>query len=200
MLPVIQEDSEEVYLQFILSNNPTIIFPCPGTETVYITLSKAEDEDEDEYDEDDEPGDTSYPEELLRPLSERDSGIAEALSVLIDQGYAVHESDGCFNALMLAVGSADEPMTAFLLANGADPHTWPDMDELPEEWRQNYYLEDIDIHYMDACYDHDEDYKTALVRTAQTFVKMSGLKKFGGLCLLLKGDGTVSLEPPQKKY
>ena len=154
----------------------------------------------DEYDENDEPEDTSYPEELLKPLSERDSGIAEALSVLIKQGYDVHESDGSFNALMLAVGSADEPMTAFLLANGADPHTWPDMDELPEEWRQNYYLEDIDIHYMDACYDHDEDYKTALVRTAQTFVKMSGLKKFGGLCLLLKEDGTVSLEPPKKKY
>lgn len=54
MLPVIQEDSEEVYLQFIFSNNPTIIFPCPGTETVYITLRKAEDEDEDEYDEDDD--------------------------------------------------------------------------------------------------------------------------------------------------
>jgi len=154
----------------------------------------------DEYDENDEPEDTSYPEELLKPLSERDSGIAEALSVLIKQGYDVHESDGSFNALMLAVGSADEPMTAFLLANGADPHTWPDMDELPEEWRQNYYLEDIDIHYMDACYDHDEDYKAALVRTTQTFVKMSGLKKFGGLCLLLTEDGTVSLEPLKKKY
>ena len=147
-----------------------------------------------------ESKDTSYPEELLKPLSERDSGIAEVLSALIKQGFDVHESDGCFNALMLAVGSADEPMTAFLLANGADPHTWPDMDELPEERRQNYYLEDIDIHYMDACYDHDKDYKAALVRTAQTFVKMSGLKKFGGLCLLLTEDGTVSLEPPKKKY
>ena len=154
----------------------------------------------DEYDENDEPEDASYPEELLKPLSERDSGIEEALSVLIKQGYDVHESDGCFNALMLAVGSADEPMTAFLLADGADPHTWPDMDELPEERRQNYYLKDIDIHYMDACYDHDEDYKAALVRTAQTFVKMSGLKNFGGLCLLLTEDGTVSLEPPKKKY
>lgn len=154
----------------------------------------------DEYDENDEPEDASYPEELLKPLSERDSGIAEALSALIRQGYDVHESDGCFNALMLAVGSADEPMTAFLLANGASPHTWPDMNELPEEWRQNYYLEDIDIHYMDACFDHDEDYKAALFRTAQTFVKMSGLEKFGGLCLLLKEDGTVSLEPPKKKF
>ena len=153
----------------------------------------------DEYG-DDEPEDTSYPEELLKPLSERDSGIAEALSVLIDRGYDVHESDGCFNALMLAVGSADESMTAFLRANGADPLTWPDMDELPEEWRQNFYLEDIDIHYMDACYDHDEDYKAALLRTAQTFVKMSGLKKFCGLCLLLMEDGSVSLEPPKKKY
>ena len=154
----------------------------------------------DEYDEEDESEDISYPEELLKPLSERESGISEALSILINQGYDVHESDGCFNALMLAVGSADEPMTAFLLANGANPRTWPNMDELPEEWRQNFYLEDIDIHYMDACFDHDEDYKAALLRTAQTFVKMSGLKKYGGLCLLLTEDGTVSLEPPKKKY
>lgn len=57
--------------------------------------------------------------------------------------------NGCFNALMLAVGHADEAMTAFLLANGANPHTWPNMDELPEELRINYYLEDIDVHYMD---------------------------------------------------
>ena len=154
----------------------------------------------DEYDDDKGPEDTSYPEELLKPLAERESGIAEALSVLIDQGYDVHESDGCFNALMLAVGSADEPMTAFLLANGADPYTWPEMDELPEEWRENFYLEDIDIHFMDACSDHDEAYKAALLRTAQTFVRLSGLRNVGGFCLLVDENGNVSLEPPKKKY
>lgn len=153
-----------------------------------------------EYDDDREPEDTSYPEELLKPLAERESGIEEALSVLIDQGYDVHESDGCFNALMLAVGSADEPMTAFLLANGADPYTWPDMEQLPEEWRGNYYLEDIDIQYMDACFEPDEEYKAALLRTAQTFVRVSGLRNMGGLCLVVDENGNVSLEPPKKKY
>ena len=154
----------------------------------------------DEYDDDEEPKDTAYPEELLCQLPERQSGIFEAISMLIDQGYDVHESDGYFNALMLAVGYADEAMTAFLLANGANPHTWPNMDELPEELRMNYYLEDIDVHYMDACFDHDEPYKTALLCTAQTFVKMSGLKNIGGLCLLVDETGNVSLEPPKKKY
>ncbi len=154
----------------------------------------------DEYDGDEEPEDTSYPEELLKPLAERESGIAEALSVLIDQGYDVHESDGCFNALMLAAGSADESMTAFLLANGADPYTWPDMDQMPEEWRENFYLEDIDIHYMDACNDRDEAYRTALLHTAQTFVRVSGLRNVAGLCLLVDENGNVSLEPPEYKY
>ena len=154
----------------------------------------------DEYDDDEEPKDTAYPEELLCQLPERQSGIFEAISMLIDQGYDVHESDGCFNALMLAVGHADEAMTAFLLANGANPHTWPNMDELPEELRMNYYLEDIDVHYMDACFDHDESYKAALLCTAQTFVKISGLRNVGGLCLLVDEKGNVSLEPPKKKY
>ena len=113
----------------------------------------------DEYDDDEEPTDASYPEELLYQLPERQSGIFEAMSMLISQGYDVNESDGCFNALMLAVGHADEAMTAFLIANGANPHTWPNMDELPEEQRMNYYLEDIDVHYMDACFDHDEPYR-----------------------------------------
>ncbi|MGN0624989.1 MAG: hypothetical protein ACI4I8_01855 [Oscillospiraceae bacterium] len=154
----------------------------------------------DEYDDDEGPEGTSYPEELLKPLAERESGIAEALSVLIDQGYDVHESDGRFNALMLSVGNADEPMMAFLLDNGADPYTWPDMDQMPEECRENFYLEDIDIHYMDACDDHDEAYKAMLLRTAQTFVRLSGLRNVSGLCLLVDVNGRVSLEPPKNKY
>ena len=51
----------------------------------------------DEYDDDEEPTDASYPEELLYQLPERQSGIFEAMSMLISQGYDVHESDGCFN-------------------------------------------------------------------------------------------------------
>lgn len=147
-----------------------------------------------------EPDDVPFSKELLEPLYERQSGIADALTTLIRKGYDVHESDGCINALMLSVAYADEPMTEYLLANGANPHTWPDMDELPEEWRQNYYLEDIDIHYEDACFDHDEEYKTALLHTAQTFVRMSGLRNIGGMCLLVDENGNVSLEPPKMKF
>lgn len=155
----------------------------------------------DEYGEEEAGEDAAYPEELLKPLSERESGIAAALSVLIDLGYGVHESDGWFNALMLAVAYADEVMTEFLIANGADPHTWPDMDDgPPEEWEMNYYLEDIDVHYMDACLDHDEEYKAALLRTAQTFVRLSGLKNMGGLCILVDEKGNVSLEPPKVMF
>ena len=154
----------------------------------------------DECENDEEMERAAYPEDILLQLPQRKSGIFEALSQLIDQGYDVHESDGGFNALMLAVGYADEPMTAFLIDNGADPRTWPDMDEFPTELRQNYYLEDIDIQYMDTYLDKDEKLESALLRTAQTIVKASGLKNFGGICLCVDENGNVSLKPPKMKY
>ncbi len=39
-------------------------------------------------------------------------------------------------------------MTEFLIWNGANANYWPDMDEEPEYMRDNYYLEDIDIAYI----------------------------------------------------
>ena len=155
----------------------------------------------DEYEDDaDLPDDTQFPEELTLPLSNRKSGIIEALSLLISQGYDVHDSNDYFNALMLAVGYADEPMTAFLIANGADVHTWPNMDELPEEWTRNYYLEDIDVKYFHSYFEHNEEYKSALLRTAKTLAKASGIKGFGGLCLLVDETGNVFLAPPKMKF
>lgn len=43
----------------------------------------------DEYDDDEEPTDASYPEELLYQLPERQSGIFEAMSMLISEFIGV---------------------------------------------------------------------------------------------------------------
>ena len=138
-----------------------------------------------------------YPEELLQPLPQRKSGIARALTCLIDQGFDVDESDGFFNALMLAVGNADEWMTAYLVDHGAKLCCWPEMEEAPGDWQANYYLEDIDIHCWDAWIDRDSLYAEALLRTAQLIVDHTGAKNFGGLCLRMDENGCVSLQPPK---
>lgn len=141
----------------------------------------------------DEAEDLPFHEELLKPLSERESGIAEALAVLTERD---HDDLSC--ALQLAVGYADEPMTAFLLAGGADPRSWPDMDDDPAE--RNWYLENIDIHYTDACFEQDEVLKGALLRTAQTAADALGARNIGGICLSIDENGRVALHPPMKKF
>ncbi len=141
-------------------------------------------------------------EELLLPVEMRPSGIGSALQFLLTKGFCVDEPDGGFNALMLAVGMGDYYMTQYLLEQGADPNSWPDMDELPIEFRRNYYLEDIDIHYMDECdaNDGDENCKAALIKTAEVLVKTGKLSAFCGICLLIKENGEISFDRPHMKY
>lgn len=138
--------------------------------------------------------------ELQRPLHDRCCAIERALYDLLEHGYDVNEPGESINALMLAVMNADEPMVAFLLAHGADIFTWPYMGELPKELQGNFYLEDIDAQYMDACSDHDEKMKEVLHTLANTIVKMSGIRKYAGLCLCVDDNGTVSLTPLRMRY
>jgi len=146
------------------------------------------------------PEEELYPEELLQPLPQRKSGIAQALNSLIDRGFDVDESDGFFNALMMAVGNADVWMTAYLVDHGADLCSWPEMEEAPGDWQANYYLEDIDIHYWGMWEDRDPIRCEALLRTAKLIVDRTGAKNFGGLCLRVDENGCVSLQPPKMLF
>ena len=148
---------------------------------------------------DDDTEDAPFSEELKQPFEDRSSGIIVVLTRLLDSGHDANESDGGFNAMMLAVGNGDAPMAHYLLERGADINTWPDMDEEPERMRQNYYLEDIDIHFMGECLanDKDLDYMKALHQTALVLAKVGRLGPYAGHCLKIDADGNVSLEPPQ---
>ena len=128
--------------------------------------------------------------ELKQPVEDRISGIIVALTQLINAGHDVNESDGFLNALMLAVGHGDAPMVQFLIEHGADVNTWPDMDKEPEWMRQNYYLKDIDIHYMDECFadDKDVEYMKALHQTALVLVGLGHLRPYSGHCLITPAD------------
>ena len=137
-----------------------------------------------------------FPEELLQPVEDRESGIGPALIKLLEKGHNVNASDGDFNALMLAVGSGDAPMVRFLINHGADANSWPNMEEsLPGE--SNYYLDDIDINYMNECFanDKDIDYLKALFQTALVLVEDAHLGPYSGFSLKIDEDGTVSLGP-----
>ena len=143
-----------------------------------------------------------FSEELKLPVEYRASGIMDALMQLFDSGHDANESDGVFNAMMLAVGEGDAPMVRFLIEHGADVNTWSDMDEMPEFIQQNYYLEDIDIHYMNECFDNDKDieYMKALRQTALVLAEFGHLRSYTGHCLNIDANGNVTLESPQFLY
>ncbi len=130
----------------------------------------------------------TFPNELSQNIDERESGIGNRLkNIEID----VNSSDGCFNTLMLAVGHADAPMVKFLLEHGADPNVWIGMDEEPNIPKQNWYLEDIDIQYMNESFGNEKcaDYLDALIRTATVLTRYGRLNSFGGICLTVDKDG-----------
>ncbi len=125
--------------------------------------------------------DDSYPEELTIPLEERGFGIYEALLWLANKQYDFNVEYEGESALMIAVGYADAPMTSFLIQNGADANKWPDMDELPGIPKNNYYLEDIDIQYLNETWPRTETYIKALLETAKVLLKEGGTGSFRGV-------------------
>ena len=148
---------------------------------------------------DDDMEDVSFSEELKQPVEDRVSGIIVAVTRLLNSGHDANEPYGGFNAMMLAVGHGDAPMVQFLIEHGVDVNTWPEMDEEPEWMRQNFYLEDIDIHYLDECLANDKDfeYMKALHQTALVLAKSGHLGPYSGHCLKISVDGNVTLEPPR---
>ncbi len=149
---------------------------------------------------DDLDNDDPFPAEFVQPIESRSSGIGIALSQLLDSGHDANSSDGCFNALMIAVGSGDAPMVHFLIQNGADAHSWPDMDEDPPTG--NYYLDDIDIHFMDESFANDKDleYMKALHRTALVLVEDAHLGPYHGHCLTIDDEGNVALKQAETLF
>ena len=123
----------------------------------------------------------SYPDELTIPLAERRFGIYEALLWLANEQYDFNAEYDGESALTLAVGYADAPMTSFLIRSGADANKWPDMDELPDIPRSNYYLEDIDIQYLNELCPRTEKYIKALMETARVLLEEGGTGSFKGI-------------------
>lgn len=134
----------------------------------------------------------SFPEELTLPLEKRESGILEALSIVLSINPNVNEDDGFSNALMISVGNMDAFLTEYLLEHGFDSGLWPDT----EDDEQNYYLEDIDIHYMYYCLENNNDkkYEESLFKTALVLVKKGNLLNFQGNCLTIN-DGKIIFTP-----
>ena len=135
-----------------------------------------------------------YPDEFLAPEEERKSGIGKTLSQALNDGCSVDDSDGYFNALMLAVGSGDAPMVHFLIQHGANANSWPGMNDEPQLEGGNYYLDDIDIHIMDEGFARDKDiaYINGLCRTAMVLAKEAHLGPYKGFCLRIDEEGNVS--------
>ena len=145
----------------------------------------------------DETEEIPFPSELKLELEDRKSGIGEALRTLAEKGCDVNEYDGDFNALMIAVGAADAPMVRYLIERGGDVNKWPGMDDPEPVSGQNYYLEDIDIGYMNECYatNPDKDYLDALYNTAMVLIREGGLRSFSGYSLKVDENGHGSLGP-----
>lgn len=147
------------------------------------------------------PENPPFPEEFFQSVDTRVTGIGEAIEQLLKAGYDIDEPEYGFNALMLAVGEGDAPMVRYLISHGADANTWPGIEgRLPFE--RNYYLDDIDIHYMDKCFDRncDPNYVKAFYHTALVLAEDAHLGPYYGFCLEINESGKVSLDPPRLKY
>ncbi len=141
--------------------------------------------------------------EVLLDVALRPSGIEAAIQALFASRNDVNDSDGDFNALMLAVGYADYYMTKYLLDHGADPHIWPYAGDLPEWIEQNYYLESLDIAYMDCQHESgsvESGFIDAVVHTAELLAEQGGLRDFGGVCLKVDHQGSVSFSGPHYRF
>ncbi len=125
--------------------------------------------------------DDSYPEEFTIPLKDRHYGIYEALLWLANEHFDFNSEYEGESALMMAVECADAPMTSFLIQNGADANKWPDMEELPDIPKSNYYLEDIDIKYLNECWPRTERYIKALLETARVLLDEGKTGSFKGV-------------------
>lgn len=105
-----------------------------------------------------------FPEELTKPLAERTSGVYEAITWLVENGYDFDEGESdC--PLMMSVGYADAPMTQFLIQHGANLTKCPFIDERVEITQSNYYLDDIEYAYYDRRWQRTERYIQALLQT-----------------------------------
>ena len=133
---------------------------------------------------------TSFPEELTQPLDQRISGIGEAMQQLIGKGYGLNEfSEDSECALTLSVGGVDAPMTEWLLQHGADPHIWPDMSETAP-WEQNYYLDDLDIHFQDD-YTERISLEKSILDTVRVIAVNSDLRNYSGFNFSIDSEGNV---------
>ena len=141
-----------------------------------------------------------FPAEFFQSVESRSSGIGIALSHLLESGHDIDSADGGFNALMIAVGCGDAPMVRFLIEHGADANTWPEMEEDPPTG--NYYLDDIDIHFMDESFANDKDleYMKALHRTALVLVEDAHLGPYHGHCLTIDDEGNVALKQAETLF
>lgn len=88
-------------------------------------------------------------------------------------------------------------MVHFLIEHGADIDSWPGKGEEPLPGEGNYYLDDIDIHFMNESFanDADIDYLKALHRTALVLVEDAHLGPYTGYSLKIDEEGKVSLGP-----
>ncbi len=132
-----------------------------------------------------------FPAELRQPVETRNSGIADALTRLINAGCDVNETDGCSSPLTVAVGNADAFMTDFLIAHCADA----------SRAGPNRYLDEIDARLANeaASSDNDPEYISALRQTAEVLARSGHLHSYKGLCLSIDENGKVSVSAPPAK-
>ena len=99
--------------------------------------------------------------------------------------------------LMITVGNTDSFMSEYLLEHGFDPRLWL----ATGDDEQNYYLEDIDIHYMYYCLENNNDkkYEESLFKTALALVKKGNLLNFQGHCLTIN-DGKIEFTPCKAQF
>ena len=186
----------QAFLEHVEKNKNCAACVCELIETYYQNVVYADIDLDDDCDE------TLFSAEFLLPPEERASGIGAALIQLLDRGNDIDRPRDGSNALMHAVGSGDAPMTHFLLLRGADPNSWPEMSEEPELGFGNWYLDEIDICYLNEsiCNDKNIDYLKGLYNTVLVLADEGHLGPYYGHCLVIEENGRVSIEAPRFKF
>lgn len=136
--------------------------------------------------------DAGFDEEFMLPVGERPSGVGQVLDWLMAHGADANQgpmvNGGAEIPLMQSVGSADPGITAYLLANGADPTRRVVEDSVSRAHRQepNFFMEELDACLLSAGMAETVNprYVEAVVQTAALLAR-HGVKEYRGIDLRL---------------
>lgn len=141
----------------------------------------------------------NYPDALLLPLSERKSGILNAMEWFAENDTDFNIENDLVTPLTIAISYSDWAMVEFLILHGADANHWHGSSI--NEPSDNFYMEELDLHWLNSTWQHSNTFAKAILKCAEILLTIGNVANFQGLCLQADQDThEIELTNLQLKY